>query len=48
MINDIHGHREDYGRIMLRRYGVQRLKVAQLERKRIENYAPLWYPFSGN
>ena len=30
MVHDVHGHGEDDGRVVLRRYAVQRLQVAQL------------------
>jgi hypothetical protein len=34
MAEDVHGHGEDDGRVVLRRDAVQRLEVAELERER--------------
>ena len=34
VVHDVHGHGEDDGRVVLRRDAVQRLKVAELQRKR--------------
>ena len=33
VVHDVHGHGEDDGRVVLRRDAVQRLQVAELQRK---------------